>query len=113
MDLQISSENFSPGDLFLLQAIVTNPGPETYQALPFVVVLEAGSQYFWYPDWSTEFECERIDLEITTLSLEILRFDWPNLTGAGSDVQIYSALLNSEFSEIIGLWDFVSFGWTD
>lgn len=112
VDLKISGDHFTPGDLFLLQANITNPGPESYYDLPFAVVLEAGSLYFWYPEWSTEFDCERIALGIGTLSMEILRFEWPDLSGGGSDLRIYGALLNNGCSDIIGQWDFVSFGWT-
>lgn len=113
VDLQISGTHFVPCDLFLLQANITNPGPETYQSLPFVVVLEAGSQYFWYPDWSTEFRCWGINLGIGTIPVEILRFHWPVLTGSGSGATFYSALLNNDYSELIGQWDSVSFSWSE
>ncbi|MCD4655841.1 right-handed parallel beta-helix repeat-containing protein [bacterium] len=112
VDLQISFEVFTPGDLFLLQAIIANPGPETYDNVPFVVVLEAYSQYFWYPAWSSNFTYLPMDLETGSFTSDILSFTWPNLDGSGSGINIYGTLLHRDFSEILGQWDMVSFSWS-
>ncbi len=111
VDLTLSKTTFVPGDLFLLAALISNPGPDTYQNQPFVVLLDAYSIYFWHPTWTETFDYEPLNLDIETIDKEILRFDWPDEPSSGSGIKFYGALLNEEFNDILGLFDMVEFGW--
>ena len=109
--LDISRDCFEVFDDFLLQAIIKNPGPESYTDIPFVVLLDIYGEFFWYPEWGTSFSFEPIDLGVGACTKEILHFTWPDIEGAANDILFYGAILNHELTEILGNWDMVKFGW--
>ncbi|MCD4653974.1 right-handed parallel beta-helix repeat-containing protein [bacterium] len=113
IDLVLSDDLFEPGEDFSLDAIVSNPGPETYMDQPFVVVLDVLSNYYWYPHWSSDFESDFVDIGIGTLDMELLEFVWPGGAGTGVDCRFYAAIVSQDYSEIIGVWDMVTFSWTN
>ncbi len=112
VDLRLSKTTFTPGDLFLLNAYISNSGPQTYTQQPFAVLLYVYGIYFWHPNWTEEFDYEGIDLGIGSPAFteEILRFNWPEESCLGSAI-CYGALLNESCSEILGDWDFIEFEW--
>lgn len=111
VDLELSDDHLEEGDTFLLQAIVSNPGPEIYGDIPLVIVMEIFDLIFWYPTWTTDFAMGTVDMPIGTQSINIIDVTWPQISGSVSGVRIYGALLNDTYSEILGEWDFVEFGW--
>jgi len=111
VNLELSQNFFQAGDEFLLDAFISNPGPETYTSHPFVVVLDVYSYFFWYPSWTVDFSYELLDIDVGTQYLEILRFTWPEVNGHASGLRFYGAILNAEFTEIIGEWDMVEFSY--
>ncbi len=111
VDLQLSQDIFHSGDRFLLQAILSNPGPDEPADVPFVVLLDVFSDYFWYPGWTSEFQFEPVDLNIGRQDKSILDFTWPEVDGSAEGLLFYGAFLNNSFTEIVGNWDYVSFGW--
>ncbi|MCD4653207.1 hypothetical protein K8T06_04670, partial [bacterium] len=111
VELHLSQEMFHPGDEFLLEAIISNPGPDLYPDHAFVVMLDVFSNYFWHPHYEESFEFEQIDVEIGSLNKVIMHFEWPNVDGETHGIVFYSAILNPNLSEIIGEWDWVTFGW--
>ncbi len=111
VNLTLSEEIFYPNDQFILNAIISNPGPETYTQIPFAVLLDAYGLYFWYPAWTSEFNYENIYLGIQSFTKEILNFQWPNEQSTGSGLIFYGALLTENFTGIIGELGTVQFGW--
>jgi len=113
VDLEISQTLFHEGDPFVLDAFISNPGPLTYPDSPFVVILDVYSLYFFYPDWTDNFNYEIFEVDVGRIEKTILDFTWPDVQGSVDGVKIYGALLTPGFSDIIGDWDMVSFGWSE
>jgi len=90
--------------------LITNPGPELYDQ-PLVVLLEVFGSYFWHPSWTSEFEYEPMDVGIGEFEETILSFFWPDIEGSSNGLRFYGALLNDDFSAILGAYDMVEFGW--
>ena len=111
MDLELSDEIFSPGEQFLLKAYISNPGPETYSHQALAVLLDVYGLYFWYPAWTSDFGVDYIDLGVEILPMELLAFEWPEVSSGGSGVYFYGALLDETLTGILGDYDVVSFGW--
>jgi len=111
IDLDLSEDLFHGGDIFLLHAYISNPGPDVLIDQPFVILLDVYGAYFWFPEWLEGFSFKSLDLEIGMIVLEILNFTWPNVSGNAGDIHFYGALLTHDFSEILGAWDRVTFGW--
>ena len=109
--LKLSQHTFYPGDHFLLEAVLSNPGPETYQNLPLVILLDVYGSYFFYPNWTSAFDSEAADLGIEMVTLEIMKFDWPEVDGKSDDILFYGAFLNPGMTDILGSWDWISFQW--
>ena len=109
--LDLSQNLFHPGDLFQFIAEIFNADPEPHTYKPLVVLLEVENQFFWYPDWTEQFETTQIEPGYTTLF--ILDFSWPETGSSYDGVTFYGALLNPEFTEIVGRWDMVTFGWEE
>ncbi len=111
VDLTLSREIFLPGHVFLLTAGISNSGSETYAEQPFVVLLDVFGGYYWHPQWGHNFTYESLDIGLGTQVLEILNFVWPDVTNGATGVFFYGAILNQTFTEIIGEYDVVVFGW--
>lgn len=111
IDLKLSQHDVSPGDPFVLTAWLSNPGPDPYINRPMVILLEVGSSFFWYPDWSMEFNSVPVNLNIGTRGMNILSFQWPDTDSTGFHAVFYGALLSRDLSTIVGTWDSESFSW--
>ncbi|HPQ39861.1 MAG TPA: hypothetical protein PLV45_05760 [bacterium] len=111
IDLKLSQHEFFPGDPFVLTAWLSNPGPDPYVNRPMVILLEVGASFFWYPDWSMEFDTEPVDLIVGIRGLNILSFQWPDTGNTGFSAIFYGALLSRDLSTIVGTWDSESFSW--
>ena len=110
VDLVLSKDVFAPGDEFYLEAVIINNG-EPLDNAPFAVLLDAYGTYFWYPHWFQTFDYQPMDINLGAKHQEILKFYWPAVSNAGSGVIFYGALLNNQFSDIVGEMDYVQFGW--
>ncbi len=111
--LSLSEDIFHAGDDFLLEAILSNPGPDTINQQPFAVVLDVFGSYYWYPRWTTEFAYQFIDLGIEQRTLEILHFQWPVVSGTAQGLYFYGAVLTGDFTGITGDLGTVEFGWEE
>jgi len=110
---------FYPGDQFYLNAKVNNSGVPLGE-LPLFVVLDVFGVMFFWPSW-TKFdppEYSDIDyslIEVTTgvQTIPILQaFTWPPIGGPEvTGLYFYGALVSSDFSELIGDMDTVTFGY--
>ena len=111
VDLVISSTEFKTGDDFLLQAVITNTGPDVLNDIPLIILLDVFGSYWWYPTWDTTFMFEYRDIYFGETDIEIFHFTWPEVKSSASGILMYGALLNTAFTEILGNWDYVEFGW--
>lgn len=111
VQLDISQSIYRPGDRFLLTAAVANFTEEPLADQPFAVVLDAYGSYFWYPGWTDQFQFEPLDLFQGTTEMTILDFTWPEASGSATGIRFLGAVLEQDLSGILGLWDWVQFGW--
>jgi len=111
VNLELSQETFHKDDLFLFTCAITNPGPESYLDQPLVILLDVYGSYYWYPGWTEMFNFHSLDLESEPINIEVFRFVWPDIQGSASGLFFYGALLSQNFSQIVGHWDWVTFGW--
>ena len=112
VDLQMPSTFYSANDPFYLNAIVNNPGPPGGFA-PLVILLEVQGSFWFYPTWSTDFTYENYELVHGAYAVNVIpAFNWPSGTGTLNGINVYGALLTTDFSEIWGLWDMETFGFS-
>jgi len=102
---------FTVGDRFYLVAEICNPGPETYAAQPLGIVLDVYGYYYFYPQWTEEFDPPWISVPIGCQWLEILDFMWPEAAGTANNIFFYGGLLTTELNELLGEYSSVSFSW--
>lgn len=112
VDLQIPSSDIHSGDPFYLTAIINNPGPHGGYA-PLVILLEIQGSFWFYPTWSQSFTYEDYELVHGAFAINVIpQFNWPSGTGTLNGINVYGALLTTDLSEIWGLWDMVTFGFS-
>ncbi len=110
VDLTLSREFFRPGDEFLLEADITHTG-EPYSNVPFLVILDVYNTFYWFPGWTQAFDFESLDLTGEPIHKEILRFTWPESNSNATGIIIYGVLMTPYFTDFLGAWDMVMFGW--
>lgn len=109
--LELSQTVFHQGDWFDLKARISNPGPEEYLFQPLAIVLDAYGIYFWYPDWTETFGYSRVIVRTGQQTLDVMAFEWPQTESSARGIMFHAALLNQEFSELLGDMDSIAFGW--
>ncbi|MCD4653078.1 hypothetical protein K8T06_04010 [bacterium] len=118
--LEISSTTTHPGDEFWLKGYLDNPEPSTLRSIPVIFMLDVFGYYYFWPTWplyhppeSEDFDFRYMDVNPGTTTIEVIpAFSWPN-TGDQNIVGLhfYGAMLNSDFSSILGDFAFVEWGY--
>ncbi len=112
MNLELSQAFYRPGDTLDLTATITNPGPETYQNVPIVILLDVYGAYFWYPSWTgPALDLIVMDVPVGVFTFDVLNFTWPDGIISSGAVDFYGAMIDSEAMDFLGNWDWERFGW--
>ncbi len=111
VELILSSDHFTPGDQFILESYITNPGPETYQGIPFVLLLDVHGVFLWYPYWTPIMDYIPMNLRVGITYGELLNFSWPNVDAQDSGIKMMGALLSPDFNTIVGRCSIVEFSY--
>ncbi len=101
------------GDQFSLSYLYWNTTSRPKSNLPLFILLEsAGGIWFW-PTWSDELAFETVFLLAKNISdwNIIAEFEWPQIEGCAQNQRFWSAFTTQDFSEILGLYDMVEWGW--
>jgi len=92
-DLLLNQHVFRQGDLFDLCASLSNAGSGPVAVGEYIVLDVQGSYWFW-PQWTTEFDGrERYLPPRRFLDEQILRFEWPSNAGAAVDIRLWLGIL--------------------
>ncbi len=113
IDIGLSKDIIHAGEEFILAATISNPGPETYTDYPLAVLLDAYGFYFWYPSWQQAIDYRPITIDVGVQYYDLLRFPWPVVAGNAGGILFYGAILNPGLTELVGDFDYVSFGWEE
>lgn len=101
------------GDIFSLSYLYWNTTSRPKNNLPLFILLEsAGGIWFW-PNWSDELAFEPLFLPAKNISdwNVIAEFEWPQIEGSVIKQRFWAAFTTQDFSEILGLYDMVEWGW--
>ncbi|MBN2053859.1 hypothetical protein JW905_02980 [bacterium] len=103
--LIMPATHFSAGDPFFLDARISNPDAPIY-TVPLCVVLAYGEGYWFWPSWGFyppefDYAWQDVPTGIKTESI-IDRIDWPDAGGPVTDIFFYGALLQKDFSDLMG-----------
>ncbi|HPQ41463.1 MAG TPA: hypothetical protein PLV45_13920, partial [bacterium] len=113
-ELEMSQdEPFRSGDQFILTLHVCNNTGSEMVDVPTAVLLGVYGQFWFWDDWTMDFDyvIETYPMDLT--SITIFDFTWPTVSGEAMGLEFYSALLTPEFDNIIGEFGYVTFGYTD
>ena len=95
---------------------VCNTNSTALTEYPLLVILDVLGSFYFAPGFTNELDTY-LDLypyfAPGETRINILNeFLWPENAGAASGIIWYAAILNQEFTAIVGDWDFWEFGWT-
>jgi hypothetical protein len=117
--LEMPAEMYYPGDMFYLNSRISNSGAPLGD-LPLFVILDVYGQMFFWPSWMlydppthTDIDWSMIEVTSGVQIIPILpAFEWPNIQGPDvNGLLFYGALVNAEFTALIGEMDIVTFGY--
>jgi len=112
VDLVMPATYFTAGDQFFLEAQILNPGPYSGYT-PLVIILDVMGNFYFYPTWTTSFNSINYELKHGTYILTAIPlFNWPSGTGSLNNINVYGALLSTDFSSILGIYDKETFGFS-
>ena len=107
--LSLPGSPFQTDDPFRLTAVYR---PNKPQLTDLYIVLSYSDQYWFWPDWTEQVQCETKFLEDEMTSQTILDFIWPELNSNPTDgFAFWGVLLESGASQVIGDFDTVNFGY--
>lgn len=107
------AQYYRPGDVCWLEARVCNAGPVALTGYPLLVVLDVFGEYWFAPGWSQSLDFYLVDLAAGELLAHsvIPEFHWPEDVGSADGIVFWGALCNQEITEVIGVYDRITFGW--
>lgn len=121
VSIEMPDNMFHHGDLFYVNARVTNPGT-SLGSLPLFVVLDVYGDYFFWPRWvhyspplytEIDFQYMNVDSGVQIVSILPL-FEWPRIEGPDvTGLFFYGALLNTDLTSITGELGQFEFGYGD
>jgi len=108
-EISLNKAVFKEGDNFILTATFSNKQPYSVNASLWVVLDAAGAMWFW-PGWemSPDFQNSSF-IPGEGKVLTPLQFVWPAVTGSGTGIKVWSAILDEAHDEIAV--DHTTFGW--
>ena len=114
--LQMPSTHYEPGDLFYLDAEIVNDEGRTLYSIPLFVILELYGEFYFYPSWvhfaPPNFNYDYYlfsSIEPGSFVQEIIPdFYFPEINMELKNVKFYGAILNSEFNQILGHLDIIT-----
>ena len=114
VEIVMPDHSFYPGSNCFLDVNICNAGNEDYQDLPFFCLLEVFGDYFYYPNWRAKADWQMLDLlpGKTGFTLTLIEpFQWPATGTTAENLNFLAALVNPEFTEILGEMDTWTFSY--
>ncbi len=110
--IDMPQTSFTSGDTFYLNVQVNNPG-FAMENIPLFVFLDVGGEYFFWPSWkgSPAIDFRLIDAGTGSTVIAVFDpFEWPDVGETHGEAAFWGALLNPDFTDILGDHDRVM--WT-
>ena len=107
VELSMPRNNYRPGDLCWLNALVCNSAQATLENVQVFVVLDIGTGEYWFaPAWAyypPDIDSYAFDLPPGLLTIHVVReFTWPADAGDHGPYWFWGAITDGEVTEIIG-----------
>jgi len=110
IQLSLNHQLFLPGDDFIFNAHITNPGfrVEVHQ----YIVLDVFGEYFFWPSWTRAVDSQyRLLAQGANYTDVILQFVWPTNVGSAYNLVFWAALLDATSGTLLGEVDAVYFSY--
>jgi len=106
--IDMPGEYFCPGDTCYLNVQICNPDDQRY--IPLFIILEIQGEYWFAPTWgqSLDYYFEPLTNGISH-KIIVDEFVWPDFDSEAQGY-FYAALTNPEINDVLGDYDFVTFG---
>jgi len=114
-EFEISQETpFHAGDMFWLKVHVCNTSYEPLVDIPVMVILGIGDAFWFWPGWGQD-----ADFEIRTFPPDRSEFyvfepfEWPEVNGSADNLALYCGMLTPEMDDLVGEYDWLTFGYEE
>lgn len=108
-DIVLNQSLFDTGDNFRLAIRHSNSGSSVL--VDKYILLDVYGMYWWWPSWSEAIDSSSDSISSGFTEDVIFEFPWPADTGSATDLRFWAALLEPGTSNLVGPWDYVTFGY--
>jgi hypothetical protein len=111
VELQMPATWFSKGDPCWLKSVIHNE-EASMSNVPFFVVLDVMGTYYFWNDWTTDLDFERIYVPAGDSSMTIIpEFTWPDSGQTTMDgLAFWGALTDDAMTQVLGELGYFAFG---
>ncbi|HPQ39833.1 MAG TPA: hypothetical protein PLV45_05610 [bacterium] len=108
-DLVLNQDHYTGGDTFRLVLRHSNTGGSTI--VDKYILLDVYGMYWYWPGWSETLDFSQDSISSGYTEDVIFDFSWPSGVGEAHDLRFWSALLEPGTANLVGPWDYVTFGY--
>lgn len=110
--LDYPADTYAAGSPFYLTARICNPLNFQLSELPLIVLLQIDAFFWFAPTWTDDLDyfTENWQPGWTTYPV-IPEFPWPENAGSCSEAVFWAALMNPDFTDLVGDYARWSFAW--
>lgn len=108
-ELVMNHEHYYGGDTFRLIMRHTNSGSAVL--VDKYILLDVYGMYWYWPSWSESVDFNQDSISSGYTEDVIFDFTWPSNVGEAHDLRFWSALLEPGTANLVGPWDYVTFGY--
>jgi len=109
VDINVSTDLYSVGDLFDLQFCIENYSHSIN--LNQWIVLDVYETYWFHPTWTQAHEYSLIEMGPRTSAINtILYFEWPEIVGHATGIRFWGAVMDQMNTTVLD-YDYVEWGW--
>lgn len=114
-EFEISQDTpFHAGDIFWLKVHVCNASFEPLVDIPVMVILGIGDAFWFWPGWTQDVDYQTLTFPPDRSEFFVFEsFEWPEVTGSGDNLALYCGMLTPEMDDLIGEYDYLTFGYEE
>ncbi len=106
VQLQMPANVFHSGDEFYLKAYLTNNTTNTFEDMPFFVILDINTGDYWFaPTWKhypDKIDFYTLDIAPGTMTLDVINpFNLPYITGNYENIKFWAAVTDKNITKVI------------
>ncbi|MBN1296703.1 hypothetical protein JXA80_07970 [bacterium] len=108
-DIVLNQSHYYGGDRFLLTVRHSNSSSPIH--VDRYILLDVYGMYWFWPSWSDAPDSSAVTISSGYSESPVFDFTWPSGVGTAEGLRFWAALLDPTSIQLVGPWDYVTFGY--